>query len=93
LRLVEVVPNWERLPRNVTMSVWHSGGVYFPGETTPYSLAMVELSGRPLLSLSFCLVKEGFFLGKLRKSSKPTTAVQQAIWGNLGARWGIMPHC
>jgi hypothetical protein len=31
------------------------------------------------LSLSLCLVKEGFSLGKLRKSSKPTTAVQQAI--------------
>jgi hypothetical protein len=33
-----------------------------------------------LLSLSLCLVKEGFFLGKLRKRSKPTTAVRQAIW-------------
>jgi hypothetical protein len=31
-----------------------------------------------LFSLSLCL-KEGFFLGKLRKRFKPTTAVQQAI--------------
>jgi hypothetical protein len=23
-----VVPNWERLSRNVTMSVWHSNGVW-----------------------------------------------------------------
>jgi hypothetical protein len=26
---------WERLPRNVTVSVRHSGGVCFPGETPP----------------------------------------------------------
>jgi hypothetical protein len=31
------------------------------------------------LNFSLCLVKEGFFLGKLRKSSKPITAVRQAI--------------
>jgi hypothetical protein len=43
--------------------------------------------------LSLCLVKEGFSLGKLRKSSKPTTAVQQAIWGNSDTRWGIIPYC
>jgi hypothetical protein len=38
---------------------------------------MVELSGRPFLS--FCLVKDGFSLGKLRKSSAPITAVRQAM--------------
>jgi hypothetical protein len=72
------VPNWERLPRNVTVSIQHSGGVYFPGETPPHhhSLVMMELSGQLFLSLSLCLVKEGFSLGKLRKISKPTTAVQ-----------------
>jgi hypothetical protein len=59
------------------MSVWHSSGVYFPRETSHHGLATVELSGQPFLSL--CLVKEGFFLGKLRKSSEPSTAVQQAI--------------
>jgi hypothetical protein len=61
----------------MTVSVWYSGGVCFPGETPHYGLGMVELSGR--LFLSLCLVKEGFSLGKLRKSSKPTTAVWQAI--------------
>jgi hypothetical protein len=40
---------------------------------------MVELSGRLSLSLSLSLVKEGFSLGKLRKSSEPITAVRQAI--------------
>jgi hypothetical protein len=44
-------------------------------------------------SLSLCLVKEGFSIGKLRKSSKPTIAVWQAIWGNSEARWGFIPHC
>jgi hypothetical protein len=55
-----------------------------------HGLATVELSDWPFLPLY--LVKEGFFLGKLRKSSAPTTAVRQAIWGNSDARWGIMPH-
>jgi hypothetical protein len=63
----------------MTVSVQHSGGVYFPGETPHHDLAMVELSGQPFLSLSLCLVKEGFSLGKLRKSSEPITAVRQAI--------------
>jgi hypothetical protein len=71
--------NWEILPRNVTKSVWHSGGVCFPGETPHHGLAMVKLSGQ-LFSLSLCLVKEAFLLGKLKKRSKPTTAVWQAIW-------------
>jgi hypothetical protein len=31
------------------------------------------------LSPSVCLVKESFSLGKLRKSSKPNTAIRQAI--------------
>jgi hypothetical protein len=53
---------------------------------------MVELSGQ-LFSLSLCLVKEGFFLGKLRKRSEPTTAVRQAIWGNPEARQGFILHC
>jgi hypothetical protein len=61
------------------MSVLHSGGVCFPGEISHHGLAMVELSGQPVLPLSLCLVKEGFFLGKLRKRSEPTTAVWQAI--------------
>jgi hypothetical protein len=76
LRSVEVLPDWERLPRNVTVSIQHSGGVYFPGETPPHGQ---QLLGWPFLSLSL-LVKEGFSLGKLRKSSKPTTAEWQAIW-------------
>jgi hypothetical protein len=61
------------------MTIQHSSGVCFPGETNHHSLAMVELSGRLSLSLSLCLVKEGFSLGKLRKSSEPITAVRQAI--------------
>jgi hypothetical protein len=64
------------------MNIQHSGGVYFPGENRPHhGLATVELSGQPFLSLSLflCLVKEGFSLGKLRKSSKPIIAVRQAI--------------
>jgi hypothetical protein len=64
------VPNWERLPRNVTVNVQHSGGVYFPGEAPHHGLAMVERSG-PAFSLSLCLVKEGFSLGKLRKIPSP----------------------
>jgi hypothetical protein len=74
------VPNWERLTRNVTVSIWHSSGVCFPGETTHHhGLDMVELSGQPFLSLSLCLVKEDFSLGKLRKNSEPITAVRRAI--------------
>jgi hypothetical protein len=46
-----------------------------------------------LFSLSLCLVKEGFFLGKLRKRSEPSTAVRQAIWGNSEARQGFILHC
>jgi hypothetical protein len=76
LRLVYVVPNWERLPRNVTVSSQLSNGVCFPGEPPYHGLAMVDLSGQ--LSLSLSLVKEGFSLGNLRKSSEPITAVRQA---------------
>jgi hypothetical protein len=52
LRSVQVVPHWERLPRNVTKSVWHSGGICFPGENPHHGLATVELSGQPFLPLS-----------------------------------------
>jgi hypothetical protein len=38
----------------------------------------VDLS--ELLSLSLSLVKEGFSLRNLRKSSKPITSVRQATW-------------
>jgi hypothetical protein len=64
------------------MSIRHSSGVYFPGQTPHHhhhSLATVELSGLPFPSLSLCLVKEGFSLGKLKKSSKPITVGWQAI--------------
>jgi hypothetical protein len=39
----------------------------------------MKLSGQPFLSLSLCPVKEGFSLGKLKKSSKPITVGWQAI--------------
>jgi hypothetical protein len=69
------VLNWERLPRNVTMTIWHYNGVCLPGKPPYNDLATVDLSGRPSLSLS--LVKEGFSFGNLRKSSEPITAVRQ----------------
>jgi hypothetical protein len=48
---VGVVPNWERLPRYVT--IWHSDGVCSPGEVPHHSLATVDLSGLTFsLSLS-----------------------------------------
>jgi hypothetical protein len=77
------------------MSVQHSGGVYFPGKTPPpppWPSYGGTLSW-PFLSLSLCLVKEGFSLEKLRKSSEPITAVRQAIWGNSDARRGFILHC
>jgi hypothetical protein len=66
-----------------------------PHPTPPHGLAILDLSGQPSLSLSLSLpfVKEGFSLGKLRKSSKPIIALRQATWDNLGASWGLILDC
>jgi hypothetical protein len=59
------------------MTVWHSNGVFSPGESPPW-----PSYGGPLkLTSSLSLVKEGFSLGKLRKSSEPITAIRQATQG------------
>jgi hypothetical protein len=67
-------------------------------ESPPHhGLAMVDPSQDDLLSLSLSLssslIKEGFSLGKLRKSSKPITAIRQATRENLGASQGLIPNC
>jgi hypothetical protein len=61
------------------MTIQHSNGIYVPGEPPHHSLAMVDLSGLPSLSLFLSFTKEGFSLGNLKKSSKTITAVRQAI--------------
>jgi hypothetical protein len=57
-----------------------------------HGLATADLSGWPFLSLSLSLslIKEGFPLGNLRKSSKPITVVRQAAWENSGAGWKLI---
>jgi hypothetical protein len=72
------------------MWLWVSGT---PGETPPPPRPSYGGTLRSTFSLSLCIVKEGFSLGKLRKSSEPIIAVWQAIWGNSDTRWGIIPHC
>jgi hypothetical protein len=86
LRSGKFVPNWERLPRNMTMSIWHSGRVYFPGETTP---PQPSYSGtfRPTFSLPLSDLLRGVSpLGNWGKAPSPLQLYgrqSQEIW---------MPH-
>jgi hypothetical protein len=64
-------------------------------ESPPTMAALWGTSQVDLLSLSLSLsfVKEGFSLGKLRKSSVPITAVRQVTQENSGAIWGLILDC
>jgi hypothetical protein len=52
----------------------------------------LSCSGPLRLTLSLSLIKEGFSLRNLRKSSKPITVVRDTTW-EIRAGWGLILDC